>query len=108
VIADDDGYEERGLIIRHLVLPNNIENSKSVLKFIAEEISTSVKISLMSQFYPANRCNVYQEINRFLSKDEYQEIIDEMQNLGLYKGYFQELESNQNYQPNFKNKHPFE
>ncbi|MDY6912431.1 MAG: radical SAM protein, partial [Chloroflexota bacterium] len=48
----DDGSIESGLIIRHLVLPGQIENSKKCLRFIAEELSPSVHISLMSQYYP--------------------------------------------------------
>ncbi len=108
LIVNDEGYAESGLIIRHLILPNYIENSKKVLKYIAEEISTSVNISLMSQFYPTKNCADIQQLNRHLTKIEYLEVVDEMEKLGLYNGYIQELESNLNYKPNFEKEHPFE
>lgn len=108
VIVNDNGYAESGLIIRHLVLPDNVENSKKIMEFIAEEISVKVHISLMSQYYPTENCQKYNNLNRTLYVEEYQQVVSEMQNLGLYNGYIQELESSSNYKPDFNKKHPFE
>jgi len=105
---DDEGYAESGLIIRHLILPNQVENSFKVLNFIAEEISTSVHISLMSQYYPTHNFVKYEKLKRKILKSEYQAVLDEMERLGFYKGFNQELDSTENYRPDFENNHPFE
>jgi len=108
LIIDENNLAESGIIIRHLVLPNHLENSKKILKFIAEEISYKIHISLMSQFFPTHNCMFFDDINRKLTFDEYQEIIKEMEKLELYNGFVQELESSDNYKPNFENQKPFE
>jgi len=108
LILDDDNLATSGIIIRHLVLPNLIENSKLILKYISEEISLKIHVSLMSQFFPTNKCFNYDKINRKLLQSEYQEIITEMENLGLYNFFIQEMESSDSYKPNFENSNPFE
>jgi putative pyruvate formate lyase activating enzyme len=108
LIINEEGYAERGLIIRHLVLPGYVANSKKVLKYISEEISTTVRISLMSQFYPTEASKHIQQLNRYLTRDEYDEVILEMEKLGMYNGYIQELESSNNYKPDFDKNNPFE
>lgn len=105
---DDEGYAESGLIIRHLIIPNHVENSLKVLNFIAEEISTSVYISLMSQYYPIAQCSKFEELTRKINENEYQTVVTEMERLGFYKGFNQELESTDTYRPDFENEHPFE
>lgn len=91
----------RGLIIRHLVLPNGIAESEKVFKFIAEELSPKVHISLMSQYYPTNKA--YKEIllDRKLRVSEYEKAIELMDKYGLTNGWIQEIESNEYYRPNF-------
>jgi putative pyruvate formate lyase activating enzyme len=107
LILDETGLAKQGLIIRHLVLPSNIENSKSVLLNIALEISSKVHISLMSQYYPIYKSYKHPEINRKLSEEEYNSVIDFMDDLGLNSGWVQELESSENYLPNFENEKAF-
>lgn len=70
------GIAQRGLLVRHLILPNNIAGSKKVLDFLAEEISKDTYLNLMDQYYPSYRANQYEELNRRISKEEYYEIID--------------------------------
>jgi len=105
---DDEGQAESGLIIRHLILPGHVENSLAVLRAIAEELSTSVHISLMSQYYPPEPVKDHHVIGRRLNKDEYKRVVNEMESLGFYNGWIQELESSSSYVPDFVKEHPFE
>ncbi len=107
LIINKNGYAESGLIIRHLVLPGNIENSIKVLQFIANELSTKVHISLMSQYYPTYKAFDYPELSKTLTKKEYQKVLEKMKNLNLTNGWVQDLESHINYRPNFKSDKPF-
>ena len=79
-------------MIRHLVLPNNIENSKKVLKWISEELPKEVYVSVMAQYFPTYKVkdNVY-GINRKLYNEEWEEIQNEISNLGIENGFIQEL-----------------
>lgn len=91
----------RGLIIRHLVLPNGLAESERIFRFIAEELSPKVHISLMSQYYPTNKA--YKEIllDRKLRISEYEKAIDLLDKYGLVNGWIQEMESNEYYRPHF-------
>lgn len=73
---DENGLIQKGLIIRHLVLPNNIENSKQVLKWIKENIDKRVYISVMAQYFPCYKAKEINELNRKLTDEEYKEIED--------------------------------
>ena len=98
---DDEGVVESGLIIRHLVLPGEIENSKGVLRFIAEELSPGVHVSLMSQYWPTPAVQGHRELARNVSEQEYNAVLEEFQRLGFYRGWVQELESPDHYRPQF-------
>lgn len=91
----------RGLIIRHLVLPNGLSESERIFKFIAEELSTKVHISLMAQYYPANKAHKEILLNRKLYSSEYERTIELMNKYGLENGWVQEIESNDYYRPAF-------
>ena len=91
----------RGLIIRHLILPNDLSGTEKVFKFIAEELSPNVHISLMSQYYPTNKAHKNDLINRGLLNSEYEKAWDLLDKYGLENGWVQELESAENYQPEF-------
>jgi putative pyruvate formate lyase activating enzyme len=105
---DEKGQARSGLIIRHLVLPGHLENSLSVLRNIAEEISTGVAVSLMSQYSPTIYVRKMKGLNRCLHAEEYQQVVSVMEQLGFRKGYKQEMDSSSNYQPDFSRNHPFE
>ena len=105
---DDDGYITRGMIIRHLVIPGQVENSKQVLRFIAEELSTDVHISLMSQYWPTPAVCRHPDLGRTLTGEEYDAVVDEFERLGFWRGYVQELQSSHTYRPDFFRDHPFE
>lgn len=91
----------RGLIIRHLILPNDLSDSEKVFKFIAEELSPKVHISLMSQYYPTNKAYKDILIDRVVRSSEYERAILLMEKYGLHNGWVQEMESAHNYKPHF-------
>ncbi len=105
---DEDGHVVSGMIIRHLVLPGHVENSKAVLRFIAEELSTDVYISLMSQYYPTLAVAGHPKLGRCLRPDEYEEVLEEFERLGFHRGFMQELSSSHYYRPDFTQPHPFD
>lgn len=106
--CNDCGTAESGLIIRHLILPGHVENSLQVLRYIAEELSTSVHISLMSQYCPPAPAAAHPVIGRTLRTEEYERVREEAERLGFYRGWIQEPESSSNYIPDFVREHPFE
>lgn len=107
IFLTDDGTIESGMIIRHLVLPGHVENSKAVLRFIAEELSPSVHVSLMSQYYPTHHVVDHPKLGRSLREDEYGEVLEEFERLGFYRGWVQELSSSSHYRPDFLRETPF-
>jgi len=106
--TDDAGRAEKGLLIRHLVLPGHAEESKKVLRTLAEEISTGICISLMSQYHPTPLVTGHKDLGRTLYRSEYQEVVEEMESLGFRKGWIQDMDSHQNYRPDFRKEIPFE
>ncbi|MCX6282537.1 MAG: radical SAM protein [Bacteroidetes bacterium] len=103
-----DNTAESGIVIRHLVLPGNVGNSLQVLRYIAGEISLKMHISLMSQYYPTARVMDHPFLYRQLYREEYLEVVNEMEKLGLEYGWVQDFESASHYRPDFKLNHPFE
>lgn len=87
---DNRDMIKKGLIIRHLVLPNNIENSKQILKWLRDNINKDVYISVMTQYFPTYNATEYPEINRKLTKEEYKEIEDYIYELNIENGYMQD------------------
>ncbi len=105
--TDGEGRAERGMLIRHLVLPGHAEESKKVLKTIAEEISTGVSISLMSQYHPTLLVTGSEDLGRTLYRSEYQEVVEALENFGFRNGWVQDMDSHQNYKPDFGKENPF-
>lgn len=105
---NDNGRAENGLLIRHLVLPGHAEESKKVLRTIAEELSPGIHLSLMSQYHPTTAVADHPVLNRSLYKSEYDEVVSEMERLGFRNGWVQDMDSNDNYRPDFGKDHPFE
>lgn len=105
---DDNGRAENGLLIRHLVLPGHAEESKNVLRSIAEELSPGVHLSLMSQYHPTPLVRNHQMLNRPLYKSEYESVVATMDSLGFRNGWIQDMDSNMNYRPDFSKENPFE
>lgn len=108
LITDDTGLAENGILIRHLVLPGHIDESKKILKYIGDELSTGVSISLMSQYHPTVHVTNLSDLKRNLTRREYDDVVMEMENLGFRNGWLQDTESSDNYLPDFSRKNPFE
>ena len=89
---DENGIAKRGLIIRHLVLPNGNSGTEGIMKFLAEEISKDAYISLMSQYFPAYKAHEIPELSRKITSEEYDEAYQIMQGYGLENGWVQEFE----------------
>lgn len=101
-VYDENGMLKRGMIIRHLVLPENIQNSKDVLKWIKINMGDDITISLMAQYFPTYRALEDNQINRKLNKKEYKEIEDYLYKLNIDNGYIQDLEEEEEkYVPKF-------
>lgn len=106
---DQDGVATAGLIIRHLVLPKGLSQTKQVLTNIAREIGPQVALSLMAQYYPAHRALQVPGLETGLSEVEYQQAVDVVLDLGFENGFVQELDAGQHYRPDFaRAAHPFE
>ena len=88
---DDNGIMKKGLMIRHLILPNQVENSKQVLKWIKENIDNNVFVSVMAQYFPTYKAKEIEGLNRKLTKEEYEEVENYLYDLDLENGYIQEL-----------------
>lgn len=100
---DNNGLIKKGLIIRHLVLPNYIDNSKKVLLWIKENMPKDTYVSLMAQYFPTYKAKDIPNLNRKLTFEEFNEIKKYLENLDIYNGYFQELgKHEEEYVPEFK------
>lgn len=99
---NEDGIMQRGIIIRHLVLPNHIQNSKNILKWIKENMPQDVYVSIMAQYFPTYKAKEDELLNRKLTKKENKEIEKFLYTLDLKNGYIQELgEHEEEYVPDF-------
>jgi putative pyruvate formate lyase activating enzyme len=81
------GIAERGLLIRHLVMPRDVSSSEAILKFIAEEISVHSYVNIMDQYRPEYRSNDYPEISRRITHKEYMEAVQLAKRFHLYRGF---------------------
>lgn len=101
-VFDEKGIIQKGLIIRHLVLPSNVNESKKILLWIKNNLPEDTYISLMSQYVPYGNAGEYREINRRLTTAEYDRVIDCFFEIGLKNGFMQERTSAKtNFIPDF-------
>lgn len=90
-IFDGNGIITKGVMIRHLILPNHMQNTKNVLKWIKENIDEKIYVNIMAQYFPTYKAKKDEIINRKLTKREYKEISNYFYLLDLKNGYIQEL-----------------
>ena len=101
-VFNENGIIQKGVIIRHLILPNYILNTKKILKYIKENFNEDTYISVMAQYFPTFKAKQYEKINRKITKKEYEEVENYLYLLNLKNGYIQELgEHEEEYVPNF-------
>ncbi|MCE1187675.1 MAG: radical SAM protein [Ignavibacteria bacterium] len=97
-----DGLLYHGLIIRHLVLPNDLSETEEVFKFISTKLGADVTISLMAQYYPIYKANDELLLSRPLRESEYNRVVKLLDKYGLTNGWLQEMESKDSYRPSFE------
>jgi putative pyruvate formate lyase activating enzyme len=106
---DDRGVAVRGLLVRHLVLPNGLSGTEEVLRFLASELSPDVAVSLMAQYSPQHRAMDHPLLARKVGRGEYARAVQILEELGFTEGYVQAHSSAENYLPHFlEDGHPFE
>jgi putative pyruvate formate lyase activating enzyme len=109
---DDNGMAAQGMLVRHLVLPNNLSRTNRALTWLAETFSTNVWISLMAQYRPMHRVvtepGQYPDLQRPLTETEYQSAMDTCVSLGLENVFIQDLEAVDTYVPDFETEGVFE
>lgn len=101
-----EGIAEKGVMVRHMILPSNVENSKKALDYI-KEINPDICVNLMSQYEPTNKAENFPEINRNITQKEFEEVFDHLTGLGLEQGWVQEMNSPKAFLPDFTKENPF-
>ena len=102
-VLDENGVMKKGLMIRHLILPNEVQNSKKVLKWIKENIDSNVYVSIIAQYFPTYKAKEIPEIARKITKEEYEKVENYLYELDLENGYIQELgEHEEEYVPTWE------
>lgn len=89
LVLDERGLAHRGMIVRHLVLPGGLAGTTEVLHWIADELSPSIHISLMDQYFPAHRAIGDPILGRKITGDEYGAALDALDVAGLENGWYQ-------------------
>jgi putative pyruvate formate lyase activating enzyme len=97
-----DGLVRRGLIIRHLVLPNDIAGSKASLAWVRDALGSDVTISLMAQYFPTHRAASMPLLSRTIRQGEYERVLEYLDTLGMDNGWAQEFASHEYYRPEFE------
>jgi putative pyruvate formate lyase activating enzyme len=101
LVVDQSGVAQQGLIVRHLILPNNIAGSEESLTWLASEVSPAVTVSIMAQYYPSHKAPRKRLISRTISQSEYDEVLKLLDEEGLENGWVQEMGAAENYLPDF-------
>ncbi len=86
-IDGPSGTTTRGLLVRHLVLPNDLAGTQEVMRFLAEEISTETYVNIMDQYRPCLRAHTHTSVNRRISSDEYLSAVETAKQYGLHRGF---------------------
>ena len=87
---DEHGILQKGVVVRHLVLPGCVRDSKEVIRYLHSTYKNDIFISILSQFTPMKGLNKYPEINRKVSEKEYEEVVDFAIDIGVENGFIQE------------------
>jgi putative pyruvate formate lyase activating enzyme len=108
LLTDENGIAQRGLIVRHLILPEKLAGSEESLTWLAKEVSSEVSASLMAQYYPAHHAGRFPALSRRITEAEYSEVVALLEKLGIENGWIQEMSAPDSYQPDFeRDSHPF-
>ena len=94
-VFDEDGYIQRGTIVRHLILPGHTKNSIEALRWLHETWGEQIYISIMNQYTPVFEQEKYRELNRKVTRREYAKVLDAALEMGIVNGFFQDGETAQ-------------
>ena len=109
LVVDDGGVAQRGLIVRHLILPDGLAGSHDSLTWLAREVSPTITVSIMSQYFPAHLAPRIPLLARGISLAEYAAVVSLVDKLGLENGWVQGMDASGHYAPDFQREsHPFE
>lgn len=101
---DDRGMMKKGVIVRHLTLPGRLEDSKNIIRYLYETYRDEIYISIMNQYTPMRNFEQFPELNRTITKQEYEELINFAIELGVENGFIQEGETaSESFIPEFNN-----
>jgi putative pyruvate formate lyase activating enzyme len=89
----EGGVATKGLLVRHLVLPNGIAGSRQCFEFISRQLSRKTAVNVMAQYYPTFKASDYPNVNRRIKTQEYREAIEDLARLGLDAGFRQTLDT---------------
>lgn len=99
---DENGKIKKGVIVRHMILPGNTKDSKAVIKYLVDKYKNDIYVSIMNQYTPMEDMKGYEEINRKITKREYERVIDYSLEIGLENGFIQDGETaKQSFIPDF-------
>jgi putative pyruvate formate lyase activating enzyme len=104
LVFDKNGVIEKGLIIRHLVLPNNISEPEEILKIIKETLDPKISISIMSQYYPTYNAINDDLLGRAIRESEYNKVLSLLEKYGFENGWIQDYNSKDYYRPDFNDR----
>jgi putative pyruvate formate lyase activating enzyme len=85
LVMDEQGVALRGLLVRHLVLPNGLAGTAEIARFLAEEVSRDTYLNVMDQYRPCYKARELPDVNRHLSAQEYEEAVQLVQEAGLHR-----------------------
>jgi putative pyruvate formate lyase activating enzyme len=109
LVVDDEGIAQKGLIVRHLILPNQLAGSRGSLAWLVSQVSPAVTASIMSQYFPTHHAGQTPLLDREITSEEYSEVIGLLDELGIENGWVQEMGASGNYLPDFTREgHPFD
>ena len=92
-VFDEEGYLRKGVVVRHLLLPGHVKNSREVLRYLHDTYGKQIYISIMSQYTPLSKDLPFEELNRKVTRREYERLLDYALELGIENGFFQEGEA---------------
>ena len=92
-VFDEEGYLRKGVVVRHLLLPGHVKNSREVLRYLHDTYGNQIYISIMSQYTPLSKKLPFEELNRKVTRREYERLLDHALELGIENGFFQEGEA---------------
>jgi putative pyruvate formate lyase activating enzyme len=108
LLVDENEVAYRGVIVRHLILPEGLAGSEESLTWLAEEVSPTITVSIMSQYFPCHLANRIPALARTVTYEEYLAVVNLQERLRLENGWLQEMDAPANYLPDFARKgHPF-